>query len=805
MSELAKQEPDTTRPAPGSYAEPAGPVVALVDASTKVERELIEHWLTDGGLAAEHRIDSPATLVDLDTDAIADRLVDRTDDPLVLPVRVVWLPPERDGVRRTRLRDLATLGDPRNPNRLAQRWIVQRAPDRHRVLTGQPARLGELRARHASADNRSRTGQRSDDSRRALARSIVRAGVLALERAERALIGDRYKVPQMVVEEIMDSQRFRDHLNSIADQIGISHAEAHRRGEAALRELVAAQSRVVSDLFTQAMRPVHASAWKVDADEAELIELQRLNRRYPLVFLPSHRSYVDAFVLGDVLAHNDFPPNHLIGGANLNFWPMGPVARRAGTIFIRRSFNDDEIYKAALEEYFGYLLARRFNMEWYFEGGRTRTGKLRPPRYGLLNYLAAAIRQGRVDDAKLVPVSITYERLNELGAIADEQLGAAKKSESLAWLARYIRNQQNSAGRVYVRFGTPLSTRDLLVANGDPMDTPNTPDIEARRRKAVQKLAFEIAVGINDVTPITLNALVTLALLGVHDRALTRAEVRAVLEPVLRYIERRDLPRGELGKLRDDSGLAIVLDQLSTARVVDAYYGGLEPVYSINSGQHLVAAFYRNSAVHWFVNRALLEMAILAAVESGYTDPLRTGWDEANQLRDLLKFEFFFPDREQFEEQMTQEMLLVDPAWLDRAPSRDEILAALADTGFMMAHRVLRSFVGAQQVVADRLTAHDPHKRIDRKEFVDECVAIGKQLLLQDRLQDAESVSSELFGSALQLADNRNLLGPVSADTPDAGAQLRRRRLDFAGELHQVSERIALAAKLDASSRKEIR
>ncbi len=784
------------RTPPPSSTNPAPAVVALVDASTPVEHELIGHWLADGGLAAESGIDaSPGdgkasvTRIDLDVDAITDRLLGRDDDPLVLPVRVVWLPPERDGVRRTTFRDLATLSNPRNPNRLMQRWIVRKAPDRHQVLTGQPARLSELRARHSS------TG--ADDSPRALARSIVRAGMLALERAERAVIGDRYKVPQMVVEEIMHSPRFLTHLNEIADRTGIAHEEAHQRGESALRELVAAQSRMVSDLFTQAMRPVHASAWKVDADEAGLAELQRLNRRYPLVFLPSHRSYVDAFVLGDVLAHNDFPPNHLIGGANLNFWPLGSVARRTGTIFIRRSFGDDEIYKAALEEYFSYLLAKRFNMEWYFEGGRTRTGKLRPPRYGLLNNLATAVRRGRVDDAMLVPVSITYERLNELGAIAAEQAGGTKKSESLAWLARYIRNQQNSAGRVYVRFGTPLSTRDRLTAAGDPMDAPETPDREERQRKAVQKLAFEIAVGINEVTPITLNALVTLALLGVH-RALTRAEVHAVLDPVLRYIEQRDLPRGDLAKLRDDHGLAIVLEQLSLARVVTAYYGGLEPVYAIDSGQHLVAAFYRNSAVHWFVNRSLLELAILTAVESGFADPLRAGWGEANRLRDLLKFEFFFPEKDQFEQQMTAEMLLVDPDWHSRTPSRDEILTELTDSGFLMAHRVLRSFIGAQEVVAERLAARDPDAAIDRKEFVAECVAVGRQMLLQDRLQDPESVSTELFTSALKLAENRDLFGP-------GGEDLRARRLAFATELRQVSGRIDLVAELDASTREERR
>ncbi|KAA0017976.1 glycerol-3-phosphate 1-O-acyltransferase [Antrihabitans cavernicola] len=758
------------------------PIVVLAQASTPVEREIITRWLREEGLGSEHR--GTPTQIDLDVETVAGKLVSRTDDPLVVPVRVLWLPPERDGTRRAHVSDLATLSNPRNPNRLMQRWIVRNAPDRHRVLTGEPALLSELRKRHVAAAG--------DPGARTFARYIHRTAVVALERSERSVIGDRYKVPRLVAEEILDAPAFRRELDEIAAQTGITSDEAYDRAEAALRELVAVQSRLVTDLFTQAMSPFHKRAWTVHADETGLAELRGYNRRYPLIFLPSHRSYVDPFVLGDVLARNDFPPNHLIGGANLSFWPIGPIARRSGAVFIRRSFGDDEIYKAVVEEYFAYLLTKRFNMEWYFEGGRSRTGKLRPPRYGLLNYVAEAVRSRRVDDALLVPVSITYERLHELGAIASEQLGGKKKPEGLAWMARYVRNQQNSAGQVYVRFGEPLSARDRLQAHGDVFGAePN----EERERRAVQRVAFEVAVGINKITPISANALVTLALLGVSERALTLPELQAVIAPVVKYMDERKIPKGDIDVLGDRTRLMSVLDDLAIAKVVTAYTGGDEPVYSIEPGQHLVAAFYRNSAIHWFVNRALLELAILGAAESGFTDPLRAGWDEAKRLRDLLKFEFFFPEREKFEEEMTEEMLLVDPQWRSRTPSVDEVLEKLTETGFFMAHRALRSFFDAQLVVAERLALRDPSVEVDKNALLDECVAVGKQMLMQARLHSPESVSSELFTTALKLANNRNLMGP-------GDELLGQRRAEFAEELREVGERISKAELLDASNRR---
>ncbi|WP_406269893.1 glycerol-3-phosphate 1-O-acyltransferase [Nocardia sp. NBC_00881] len=810
-------------PATARYGTTPQSVVALIDAASGVERELVGAWLADGGITKEFGTDAPVTQLDLDAGAVTTRLVGRRDDPLVVPVRVLWLPPERNGVRRITFADLALMTNPRKPNRLAQRRLRAKSPERHVVLTGAPALLSELRANNPEASALLAKGTAEP-----FARAIVRAAVVALERAERTVIGDRYKVPRLVAEEILDSPDFLRRLELIADQIGASPHEVYRRAEKGLNELVAAQSRLVSDLFTQAMRPVHASTWKVDSDPSGLAALRDVNRRFPLVFLPSHRSYVDAFVLGDVLARNDFPPNHVIGGANLSFWPMGPIARRTGTVFIRRSFGDDEVYKAVVEEYFAYLLAKRFNLEWYMEGGRTRTGKLRPPRYGLLNYLAAAVRANRIDDVMLVPVSITYERLNELGAIVTEQAGGKKKPEGLTWMARYIRSQQHSAGHVYVRFGEPLSARDRLAAYGDPLTSPpltiplhqtepipssrteagavdsEPPEIAELERKAVQRLAFEVAVGINAVTPVTVNALATLALLGVHERALTLGEVRTVLAPVLGYIEKRDLPRGELDALRDEQSLAVVLEQLSLAKVVTVYRGGLEPVYSIEAGAHLEAAFYRNSAVHWFVNRAILELSILAAVESGDTDALNTGWDEAFRLRDLLKFEFFFPDRAEFAEQMVTEMLLVDPEW--HSHNREDtlgsdILAKLTASGFMMAHRVLRSFIDAQLVVAERLAAREAGDEIDRKEFIAECVAVGKQMMLQQRLHSPESVSTELFTSALKLADNYGLLETAAQDAVSHRAESVDRRREFAERLRTIGIRIAQAAALDPSNR----
>ncbi len=620
----------------------------------------------------------------------------------------------------------------------------------------------------------------------AFAAYVRRSAVVTLEREERAEIGNRYKVPHAVSEEILARKEFRDQIGSVAAEMGLTLDEGLEKAEECLDELVAVQSRAAVDMFYAMMEPLHSSTWQVVVDESGLARLRDLNKRFALVFLPAHRSYVDTLVLGDVLARNDFPRNHVMGGANLRIWPISDLARRAGIVFIRRSFGDDEIYKAVVQEYFAFLLSKRFNLEWYFEGGRSRTGKIRSPRYGLLRYVAQAVQSGRVEDVYLVPTSITYDRLYEVSKMAAEQAGAKKQAEGLKWLAQYARSQRSThGGSAYVRFGEPIALRSWLPPAGSSAEDD---------RAALHKIAFEVAVGINHTSPLTANGLLALTLLGVRDQSLTLSQIERILEPVLTYIEARGLPSTGLDRLREPEELIAVLAGLERAKVVSSYDKGEEAVYTIERGQHLVAAFYRNNAIHWFVNRAILELSMLWTSQQASENPELTGWTEAKRIRDLLKFEFFFPDRDTFEKELREELELLSPGASDP-------LEALQGSGVLMAHRVLRSFLDAQLVVADRLAHADPTQPVDKTALLDDCDRVGQQMLLQRRLHSPESVSRELFASALDLKDNFGLLAARDAETPEDLQRRRTHHLDFVTSL---IDRAAVIESLDAANRAEV-
>jgi glycerol-3-phosphate O-acyltransferase len=742
-----------------SEASGTSTVILLADTGSDVERALVKQWLSDAELR-------PSAVLPLDSERLARSLAETSPDTMVTAAKVAWLPRQRDGDGSSGWPGTLPLVNGRRPPSLVQARIARRDPGRAQVVLAEPATVGALRERWGG------TGS--------FAHFVSRQARLALERAERPLRGYRYKVPRHVVEAIEDSPQFQREVTALAARLEMAESKVLELAGTALEGLVASMSPLAVDVLSGALRPLHARAWEVQADVAGLERLRELNRSHALVFLPSHRSYADSLLLADMLADNDFPRNHVLGGDNLSFWPIGPLAKRAGVVFIRRSFGGDEIYKFALREYLGYLLNKRFNLEWYMEGGRSRTGKLRPPRFGLLTYLAEAIDLGYAEDAYLVPVSITYDQLREVSAMAAEQGGGAKKSEGLSWLASYARGQMNRIGTVQVRFAEPLSLREAMKGGGAPDN--GEPGSKDAWRLRLQKVAFEVAVRINRVTPVTATALVTLALLGVRDRALTLSQVRRVLGPLRDYLVERDLPHSG-GALQTDDGVRRVLGALTQQGVVTIYDGGVEPVYAIEQGQHMVAAFYRNSAIHYFIDRAIAELVLLS-------DPADR-WEEAMRLRDQLKFEFFFPDKEAYRGQLSAELERLDPGW-ETADGR----AVLKGSHLLMAHRVLRSFLDAQLVVAERLAAHDPAQTVPEKDFLDECGGVGQQMLLQGRLHGPESLSRELFSGALKLAANLDLIGP-------GDAEMAQRRRDFAARLRNEVARVITIDEIDAAARRE--
>ncbi|MDT7606356.1 MAG: glycerol-3-phosphate O-acyltransferase, partial [Pseudonocardiales bacterium] len=251
------------------------------------------------------------------------------------------------------------------------------------------------------------------------------------------------------VTQLLESDSFRASVSELAGKIDMVPAEAMTEVAGYLREMSATHNQRVSDVW-QRFGGWLTRGYDILVDDDGLAELRRLDRKHALIFLISHRSYLDEFILPPVLQSGGLSPLFGMAGANLNFFPLGTVARRTGIIHVRRSTGDIPIYRLALRSFVGQLVANKSNLCWSIEGGRTRTGKLRPPRYGLMRYMADAVEALPDTDPLLVPVSFMYDQLpvHEVGRMASEARGQGKEAEDLRWLVNYAAGLRERLGRV---------------------------------------------------------------------------------------------------------------------------------------------------------------------------------------------------------------------------------------------------------------------------------------------------------------------------------------------------------------------
>jgi glycerol-3-phosphate O-acyltransferase len=555
------------------------------------------------------------------------------------------------------------------------------------------------------------------------------------------------------VSRITGEERFRTAVEELAGRLGRDPASVHREAVAGLREMTASHSPGPVWAWQRLGRYL-IRRYHVRVDEPSLRELRALDDRHTLVWLPSHRSYLDTWVLPRALDNAGFPPYYVFGGANLDFWPFGDLAKRTGLIFIRRNVKDDPVYRMALRQYLGELVRRRADFGWSIEGGRTRTGKLRPPRYGLLRYLSDAVRDDESgSEVLLVPVSIVYDQLPEVAAMVAEAHGREKSSENIGWLIEFVRRQSQAGGQAYLDFGEPVPLAKRLDEFASELDGGG---------HEVERVALDVSHRINTVTPVIPAAVVTIALLAAN-RGLTLDEVVQIVRPLAEYFNQRGCLVACDSRLDDRTVVARALDELVRAGGAIRHDGGREPVWALGRDQHLIAAFYRNSALHFLVERAVAELVCIAADETPERQRREVGQEVALQLRELLKFEFFFARKRDFLREVEKEI-----HYLDESPE-DQPLAPL----------VLRPFLESYLVVADCLSALPPGARVDEKPFLRKCLGVGHQWLLQRRLHSAESVSLEIFRDGLEVARHRGLAGP-------GDSSLTARRGIFADEIRQT-------------------
>jgi glycerol-3-phosphate O-acyltransferase len=602
-----------------------------------------------------------------------------------------------------------------------------------------------------------------------LVRRLTYALLRRLERERRGVVGPAKKPADRLREQVVRSPRLQKIIRDMAGEGATERRVLGYRALAMLREMEAEVDpnalRALEAVFDQTVARMYSG---FDIDEEGLARVREAAKDGTLVLLPSHKSHVDYIILTRLFFRSNLPVPLVAAGDNLAFFPLGPVLRRAGAFFIRRSFKGDRLYGAVVDAYMRRLLKDGWPLEFFLEGGRSRTGKLLPPKLGLLSIVVDAVLGAEGDASRkvwFVPISIGYERLVEERAYVRELTGGEKAKEDVRGLAAAAESALGRYGRLNVQFGELLSIDSVLAELGETK-RPLTP---AKRRALVTRLAYRAMNEINRVTAVTPSALVAAALLTHGKRGLPHPELVTQCErlaDILREDGARFAPSLlasrepfilRKGAIREACELFQRAGHLEAQRpgvpVGDADRStrpGDDAIYVVPDEDRLSLDLAKNLVVHVFVSRAMIATPLAAHKQEGGVDAEQLAL-QVQFLSRLFKYEFQFRADATFEtifHETLGEML--ERGEVVRDASGNMMLAPAGEgrERAVTSARMVRNFVEGYRVAARGLAAL-LKGGLSPKDLGKRAMASGERMFLAGEIECREAVNRPVIENAL--------------------------------------------------------
>ena len=588
--------------------------------------------------------------------------------------------------------------------------------------------------------------------RERVVKQVRRSLLIFLRREEKPVVGAPLPSFARVQEAVLDDGEVQRVIDEQAREKRRSRARIETRARKNLAEIAASPSPTMLAVLAVLVERLFKRLF-TRIDVLGLEPVVEAAKFHPLVLVPSHRSHFDYLILSWLFYQNHLVPPQVAAGINLAFWPLGPIFRRAGGFFLRRSFDGDPLYTAVFRGYVQHLIKAGVTQEFFIEGTRSRTGKTLRPRLGMLRMVLEAYARGARQDVYLVPVGFTYERLVEEGSIASERGGARKQRESLLALLRAGSVLRRRHGSVTVRFGEPISLASHL---GDSVPRRQSPGQIPDLRAVTSRFGVEISRSIDALITAERSAVAAAALLGQPASALREEELRERVVEVVRLLELLGVPFSESLERCIASGRAEAatepLEQAGSVVRVESPRGDL---VRIADGMRAALDLYRATLGHALVWPAALALAL--------SEP-RTrdaAFAEASSWLDLFADEYFPVDGAPRREQLARVLAhLIARGWVDETPAGELRPTAAGEPWLAFLRAQLQPLIEAYTAVARVVL--DAKGAGERGALLERARAVQREALLVGEARHPEGDCPVAAGNALEwlVRDGILVVGP---------------------------------------------
>jgi len=489
-------------------------------------------------------------------------------------------------------------------------------------------------------------------------RRVARALRRQYERQRAARIGPDLSHRRTIVTRVLRTHAVRSVAAQEMREKNLTRRQAMLQAQRYADEIAANYSHA----FVRFMEHLLARLWNrlYDGVQFEHVEtLESVAKDHELIYVPCHRSHMDYLLLSYAIFRHGYAIPHIAAGINLNLPVVGRLLRMGGAFFIRRSFRGNALYTVVFMKYLAAIMARGHSIEYFIEGGRSRTGRLLQPKTGMIAMTVRSFLRHPHRPLLFLPVYFGYERMVEGSTYIGELSGAPKEKESIFGLVRALRKLKERFGQVHVNIGEPIRLDEILDRH-DPDWRGRVIDDEVRLpwlNAAVDELALAIMRNINAAAAVTPINLLAVTLLATPRQSLPEPDLLRDL-----YLQLlRDFPYSNRVTVTGLSGAEIVAYGESM-KVLSREKHALGDVVSMSGDNAVLATYFRNNVLHLFAMPSLVACAFVSNATMRTEDIQRLAW----RIYPYIASELFLKWSEQ-----------------ELPPVIDGVLAALAQHGLI--------------------------------------------------------------------------------------------------------------------------
>ena len=574
---------------------------------------------------------------------------------------------------------------------------------------------------------------------------------------KRTILGPVLKSQQEMMERVLYHPNVENEIKRIAQEDGIPESKLRKKAYKYFKEIAANFSILYIRLFEMALDWMFRKIFDgIRYDPKAIEEIRQAATKGPLVLTPCHKSHLDYLLLSYVFYKNKMAPPHIAAGVNLSFFPMGTIFRHSGAFFMRRTFRGLKLYPTVFKQYIKTIVSEGYTIEFFIEGGRSRTGKVTFPKLGFLSYITEAIEEGYNTDAVFVPISINYDRILEESSYVQELKGKEKEKESVVSMMQSSKLLNRKYGMVYINFNKAFTMKEIK----EKLNPVNLPEA----------VAMNIVRRINDVVTITPFSLTTTAILMSSVKGFSREMVKHNFESLYDYCEYKGYRLSETLKDRDnfDEIIDYVIQSFKEDKILESLkvvgegkkIETMPDMYVLPEENRPRMIFYKNSIIHYFLPLTFSSLALRIMNKKGETsfDSFRS---EYVYIRDLFMKEFIYPESMLEDVMQSIQDAIEYMQRKDFATINKNSIAINADrekdAQLRFFGRILQEYLESYYVVCSTLL---PKKRvqIQKKDLLTEIRKNGVKMYHTGEIMLSESLSLPNYTNALSLLRSEKAL-----------------------------------------------